>query len=209
MSNLTIRARSDAPDLARIFFGVEGPGAGPLFAEGPISLTGEGPERARDWGGARELLNGSHKLIVYATDQLGNAGPPVTVDFTKGVGGGGPGSTGASGLVRFPKLRLRGRGRVRIFTGDPLPGITAGAVRVEWFNKIGRKWKRLHSRAFPAKRAFRVRQRLRRPGRWRVRALYLGRGSVPQTASCWFVFKTNRRSTRTQCPRGAVRPSRR
>ncbi|HEX8206345.1 MAG TPA: hypothetical protein VF587_09835 [Solirubrobacteraceae bacterium] len=213
MSNLTIRARSDAPDLDRLWFGVEGPGAEPLFAGGPITLQGEGPERAREWGGARDLLNGTHKLTVFATDQLGNAGPPVTLSFTKGAvgspgGGGGPAGTGAGGLVRFPKLRLRGRGRTRTFTGQALPGITAGAVRVEWFFKRGRRWKRQHSRAVLAKKPFRVRQRLRFAGQWRVRALYLGRGSVPRTASCWFVFKTNRRSSKLQCPRGAVRPTR-
>jgi hypothetical protein len=208
MSNMTIRARSGAADLARIWFTVEGPGAEPLFAGGPITLTGEGPERVREWGGARDLLNGAHKLTVFATDQLGNNGPPVTLDFTKGPGGSGAtAGTAGAGLVRFPKLRLAGRGRRRTFSGDPLPGITAGAVRVEWFFKRGRRWRRQHSRAFAAKNKFRMTQRLRFPGLWRVRALYLGRGSVPRTASCWLVFRTTGRRARLQCPRGAVRPT--
>jgi hypothetical protein len=138
--------------------------------------------------------------------QAGNEGPPVRVTFTRSVGGVAN-SQGGAGLVRFPRLRLIGRGRVRTLRGGSLPGITSG-VRIEWFLKRGRRWRRLHAIAKPARRPFLVRQRLLRAGRWRVRALYLGRGVVPRTASCWFVFRTSRRGSRLQCPRGTVRPSR-
>jgi Glycosyl hydrolase catalytic core len=199
-SNLVIRAQSDAPDLGRIMFGVEGPGAAPLFAEGAITLPGDGPLRQREWGGARDLQNGAHKLTVFALDQLGNAGPAVYIDFTKGVGGGG-----SAGAVRFPSLKVGGRGRVRTFSMGALPGITSGAVRVEWWHKRGRRWRRMHSQAFAARRPIRARQRLRFAGRWRVRAIYLGR---PRARSCWLLFHTRSSRTRMQCPRGAVRPSR-
>jgi hypothetical protein len=209
-SNLVVRASSDAPDLDRIWFRVDGPGSEPFFADGPMTLPREGPIGAREWGGARDLPNGAYRLTVFATDALGNAGAPATVDFRKGAGGPGAGTgAGAGGsLVRFPKLRLRGRGRVRSFSGKALPGITSGAVRIEWFNKRGRRWKRFHSIAKPARTAFRVRQRLRYRGLWRVRALYLGRPGIKKTASCWFVFRTSGGRTRMHCPRGAVRPSR-
>ena len=212
-SNLMMRARSDATDLNRIWFQVNGPGAAPLFADGPISLPGEGPLREREWGGARDLPDGRYELVIWGTDQNGNAGPPVNIPFAKGQpfagGGGGVVVAGAgAGLISFPQLKLRGRGRVRTFTGQALPGITSGAVRVEWFRKRGRRWQRLHSRAFAARRNFRVRQRLRLPGKWRVRAVYLGRPGIKRTASCWFVFHTKSSRTRTKCPRGAVRPTR-
>ena len=206
-SNLIIRARSGARDLNRIWFRVEGPGAGPIFADGPISLPGDGALRGREWGGARRLRDGTHRLVVYATDKRDNPGPPVSITFFKGAGAAGVAPSGSS-LVRFPRLRLRGRGRVRVLSGGSLPGITVGAVRVEWFHKRGRGWRRLHARAFQARRPFLARERLRRPGRWRVRALYLGRPGIRRTASCWFVFHTSSRRTRVRCPRGAVRPSR-
>ncbi|MDQ3739905.1 MAG: hypothetical protein M3389_03075, partial [Actinomycetota bacterium] len=83
-TNLVIRAQSGAADLARIWFRVEGPGADALFAGGPISLPGEGPVREREWGGARDLANGRHRLIVWGTDGHGNAGRAVEVPFAKG-----------------------------------------------------------------------------------------------------------------------------
>ena len=201
-SNLVMRAQSDAPDLDRIWFRVEGPGAAPLFAGGPITLPLTGNVGEREWGGARDLQDGAHRLIVYATDKLGNPGPPVELQFTKGTAA--PGG-GAAGLIRFPSAKMGGRGRVRTFSMGALPGVTSGAVRVEWWHKRGRRWRRLHSRAYAARRPIRMRQRLARPGQWRVRAIYLGR---PRTRSCWFVFSTRSTRTRLQCPRGAVRPSR-
>ncbi len=204
--NLIMRAQSDAPDLKRIYFTVEGPGAAPLFEGGPISLPrpgDTGPIGEREWGGARDLGDGTHKLTVYAVDQLDNAGPPVTLTFTKGTAGG-PTGPGAGG-VRFPKLKLAGKGRRRTYTGGALPGITKGAVRIEWHHKQGRRWKRLHSRAVQARSPFKVTQRLRRAGSWRVRAVYLG---PPRVASCWTLFNTKSAKTRLSCPKGAVRPGR-
>jgi hypothetical protein len=203
-SNLRIRARSTARDLHRIWFRVEGPGADALFDDDsrPITLLGRRALRARDWGGARRLQNGTHRLIVYATDRRDNAGPPVEITFHKGVAG----SARSGSLVRFPRLRLLGRGPVRVLRGGSLPGITVGAVRVEWFHKRGRRWRRLHARAFAARRPFRMAQRLSRPGRWRVRAVYLGRPGIRRAASCWFVFRTTSAGARLRCPRGAVRP---
>ena len=217
--NLQIRARSDAPDLNRFFFRVEGPGADPLFADGPISLPrpgDAGPVGERLWGGARQLLEGRHRLVVWATDQNDTAGPPAVVEFVKtagaggGAGGGGADGTGPAGPLngraRFPKLTLGGRGRVRTLSGAALPGVTGGAIRAEWQHRRGRRWKRIHARAKPARRPFRFRQRLRFPGRWRVRLVYLGKGTVKRTASCWLVFDTRSTRSRLSCPRGAVRP---
>ncbi len=210
-ANLIVRAQSDAPDLNRIWFQVAGPGADALFADGPISLPGEGALREREWGGARDLSSGQHRLVVWATDRSGNPGPPVEVPFAKGrpyeAGGPVTGTPAAPFAVRFPKLRLRGGGRRWTFSGGALPGITAGAVRVEWQHQRGRRWKRLHAKSFAARRPFTVTQRLRFPGRWRVRALYLGRPGIRRTASCWIVFSTKSTRTRLSCPRRAVRPS--
>lgn len=224
-ANLLMRAQSDAPDLNRIWFRVEGPGAQPLFADGPISLPGEGPVREREWGGARDLGTGQHRLVIWATDRNGNAGPEVVIPFAKGEAftgtgpgtgpGAGPGTgpgtdtgAGAGSLIRFPKLKLGGRGLRRTFSGGALPGVTSGAVRVEWQLKQGRRWKRFHGKTVIARRPFRVKQKLRRPGQWRVRALYLGRPGIKRTASCWVLFHTRSTKTRLSCPRGAVRPSR-
>ncbi|HEV2813539.1 MAG TPA: hypothetical protein VGW10_09830, partial [Solirubrobacteraceae bacterium] len=215
VQNLFIRAQSDAPDLRRIWFSVEGPGAGPLFADGPISLprAGDaGPIGEREWGGARDLQNGAHRLTVSAEDLQGNIGPPVVVEFTKGVGGSGGGGPigpggGPAGLkARFPKVRLGGRGRVRTLSGAALPGITGGVLRVEWQNRRRGKWKRIHAKSTAARRPFRFRQRLRFAGLWRVRLVYLGKAPVKRTASCWLVFNTKSAKTKTKCPRGAVRP---
>jgi hypothetical protein len=209
-SNLTMRASSDARDLNRIWFRVEGPGAGPIFRDGPISLPGDGEVREREWGGARDLANGQHKLIVWATDDKDNPGPEIVIPFAKGEAydpGDGGGGGGATSFVKFPRLKLSGRGLKRTFVGGSLPGITSGAVRVEWQLKRGRRWKRYHGKTVVARRPFRVTQRLRRPGRWRVRAVYLGRPGIPRTASCWTVFHTRSTKTKLSCPRGAVRPS--
>ncbi len=208
-SNLTMRASSDAGDLNRIWFRIEGPGAGPLFRDGPISLPGDGALREREWGGARDLANGQHKLIVWATDDKDNPGPEIVIPFARGEayqGGDGDGD-GAVGFVKFPRLKLMGRGLKRTFAGGSLPGITSGAVRVEWQLKRGGRWKRYHGKTVLARRPFRVTQRLRRPGSWRVRAVYLGRPGIPRTASCWTVFHTRSAKTKLSCPRGAVKPS--
>jgi hypothetical protein len=203
-----MRASSDADDLNRIWFRVEGDGAAPLFRDGPISLPGEGAIREREWGGARDLPLGRHTLVVWATDKNDNAGPEIEIPFAKGAAFATPGPAGTGGLVSFRKLRLQGRGLVRTFRGGSIPNITSGAVRIEWQLKRGRRWKRMHAKAVLARRPFVVRQRLRRAGLWRVRAVYLGRPGIPRTPSCWTVFRTSSTKTTLVCPRGAVRPLR-
>jgi hypothetical protein len=219
--NLLIRARSDAPDLNRLWFAVEGPGAQPIFADGPISLPrpgDAGPIGGREWGGARDLQVGTHKLTVWATDQNDNPGPPVVLELVKsttgagtgpgtGTGTGGPGGgPGLDGRAVFPRLKLGGRGRRRTLSGQALPGITGGAVRAEWQHKRGRRWKRIHARTKPARRPFKFKQRLKFAGRWRVRLVFLGKGTVKRTKSCWIVFDTRSARSRLSCPRGTVRP---
>ena len=225
-STMTIRARADAPDLNKVFFRVEGPGAAPLFNgtnNNGITLNEcSGGVCERVWGGARDLGNGQHKLLIWAVDNNGTAGPMTEIPFSKGVPYQGPGGTdgpgGAASFVKFPKLRLTGKGRKRTFRGGSLPGITSGAVRIEWYlktkvkGKKGKKktkWVRYHAKAVMARSPFIVKQKLRRHGKWRVRALYLGTTGIPKTPSCWTEFKTRSKKSKLVCPKGAIRPTKR
>ena len=223
-STMTIRAKADAPDLNKVFFRVEGPGAAPLFSgtnNNAITLNEcGGGVCERVWGGARDLGNGQHKLLIWAVDNNGTSGPVTEIPFSKGVPYQGPGGTdgpgGAASFVKFPKLRLTGKGLKRTFRGGSLPGITSGAVRIEWYlktkvkNKKGKKktkWVRYHGKAVMARSPFMVKQKLRRHGKWRVRALYLGTTGIPETPSCWTEFKTRSKKKKLVCPKGAVRPT--
>ncbi|MDQ5807669.1 MAG: hypothetical protein M3320_03240 [Actinomycetota bacterium] len=203
-SPLYIRAQSGAGDLSRIRFRVPNT----QFAEF-TSLAPE-PNGAGEitWEEAARLPVGKHTLEVVAFDNLGNPGAAERLEFEK-VSPSAP----FGGLVaaRFPGVRTTGRGLTRTIRGGQIPGILGGALRVEWVRKtkVGRrfKWIRYHAKTVVARgRTINFRQRLRRPGLWRVRLVYLGKPPVRKTFTCWTEFRTSSTRTKLVCPRGAVRP---
>jgi hypothetical protein len=69
-----------------------------------------------------------------------------------------------------------------------LPFSLPGKVLVEWQNRRGGRWKKIHGAAWNASKPFRFTQRLRYTGRWRVRARYVGKRPFRSTASRWIAF---------------------
>ena len=202
-SPLYIRAKSGAPDMRRIRFRVPGSG---LFPDGLRTLAPEPNGEAEiTWDEARQLPVGTHTIEVVAFDESGNPGDPATVEVTK-VGTSAPGGSGLA--VQWPVTRLQGSGLARTIRGGSIPGVLGGALRVEWQTrrKRGKRrpWVRVHAKTVLARRPFIVRQRLRFPGNWRVRLVFLGKPPHRLTVSCWMHFSTRNSRVRFKCPRGAV-----
>jgi hypothetical protein len=182
---LTIRATSPDKDVLRMTFAIKGaPAEIRNFTNKgqPLNLAkGVG----MDWQGAKKLRYGTHTLVVTAVDAQGNAGT-AEVSFRKV----NPATLGAQ-RTAFPKLRLLGSGRKRTLAGQvraKLPFSLPGKVVVEWHNKRGARWKKVHGAAYNANKPFRFTQRLRSAGRWRVRVRYVGKRPFRSTASRWIGF---------------------
>jgi len=182
---LAIRATSPDKDVLRMTFAVKGaPSEIRNFTNGgkPLNLTsGVG----LTWQGAKKLPYGTHTLVVTAVDAQGNAGT-AQVSFRKV----NPTRLGLQS-TSFPKLRLLGSGRKRTLSGQlraRLPFSLPGKVLVEWHNRRGGRWKKMHGAAYNANKPFRFTQRLRSSGRWRVRVRYVGKHPFRSTASRWIAF---------------------
>jgi hypothetical protein len=183
---LTIRATSPDRDVLRMTFAIKGaPAEIRNFTNKgqPLDLSrGVG----MDWQGAKKLPYGTHTLVVTAVDAQGNAGT-AEVSFRKV----NPATLGPQ-KTAFPKLRLLGSGRKRTLAGQlraKMPFSLPGKVLVEWHNKRGARWKKVHGAAWNANKAFRFTQRLRYSGRWRVRVRYVGKRPFRNTASRWISFR--------------------
>jgi hypothetical protein len=141
-----------------------------------------------DWQGAKRMGLGTHTIKVVAVDAQGNqseasvevrkvtpqellAAAPVTV---------------AVRSVRCDRRRVCAvRGRIAHPSGSPLPG----KVQVQWSWRRKGGWKVVHGGLRNAARPATFRQRLRGPGRWRVRLRYVPPPPAAATASPWRAFR--------------------
>ena len=118
-----------------------------------------------EWMGARNLPYGPVDVTVEALDEFGNttrqAIPVTRVD---------PATMPA--LRAKVATRLSGRGLVRTVRGRVnAPGAAfqpKGKLRISWQYRRKGRWVTLHKRSKNANRRFSYRQRLRKPGRWRI-----------------------------------------
>lgn len=167
----------------------------------------DGAEGERNLQAAKTLPAGDHPLELTAVDVYGNV---ATEQLVVRVGAAPNG-----GKTSFGVLSLKRRGSV--FTVSFSVGPAAGAlraaraaqaaglpgkVRIEWAHfetyrkKVGKKRKKvrgyrvLHKATKPAtKGKVTASQRLKKKGRWRVRAVYLGSGAYKKSTSKWKTFK--------------------
>lgn len=142
-----------------------------LYADGAkVSSSQRGGRFRLEWNGARRLSVGRHTLTVRADDAAGNVGkasvevvrsdarkvtvPPARLEFkAKRLGGR---RVLLSGRVRAPGALVKPKGKVRMF--------------VE--RRRGSRWKPVSRYSKGVARPFRLRLAVRKPGTWRVRAVY-------------------------------------
>jgi hypothetical protein len=146
-----------------------------------------------EWQGAKDLSIGVHEIQVTATDMQGNEGR-ATVQVRKVT----PTQLIAIGPAKFTvrgvKCNAKGictiSGSMLSPSGSPLPG----RIQLQWqcrakaTKKHKARWVTLHKRTKTARRPFRVSQRLRRSGSWRVRVRYLAPKPLKSSSSPWSYF---------------------
>jgi hypothetical protein len=147
-----------------------------------------------DWQGAKDLSIGTHTITVSATDAQGNVGSQ-DVQIRK---------VSATDLVAIgpAKLTLKGvtcskaascllTGALVSPSGSALPGKVQ--IQWQWRTKATKKrkaaFKTLHKVTKPAGKPFRVRQKLKRSGSWRVRVRYLAPKPLKASSSPWAYFR--------------------
>lgn len=134
--------------------------------------------RSLDWQGAKDLSIGVHTITVSAFDAQGNESrQDVQVRKVSAS------DLIAIGPAKFTLKRVRCTkvpscllsGALTSPSGSALPGKVQ--VQWQWRSKATKKrkarWRTLHKITKPAGKPFKVRQRLRRSGPWRVRVRYL------------------------------------
>jgi hypothetical protein len=144
-----------------------------------------------EWGGAKNLSYGPHKLVATASDEGKNVGrAEITVIH---VGGGAYKLKVATKLdfkVRtLPGGRVKVRGKV-LPQGNVLVPKANGSVWVRFFRKQGGKWKKVSLYRKDAKKAFSFTHKLGSRGKWKVTAVYMPkagfRGSKARALSLRF-----------------------
>lgn len=186
-----------ASGLSRVTFRVDG---NPQ-AIGNFSAT-DGKVISQDYFGASKLVDGKHTLTVLANDLNGNQSF-VSVDFYKGAQhvttSVATGFTFAKGKnPSCIRLTCTFAGRLNV----PATVAPSGRIRVEWQlylkqrvkSKIPHKkaykytWTTFHKGGAPPNSAFAFKQKLARPGKWRVRVSYPGAPPLKKAVSPWRVF---------------------
>lgn len=123
-----------------------------------------------EWMGARELPYGPVTVTIEALDSWGNVTRrDIAVQRVD------PQSMPPQKTL-FAKLRVYGTGLKRTVTGQLKafgPFAPDGKVKLEWQYRRGSSWVTLHKKSKNAAKPFIYRQRLARPGRWRLRASYI------------------------------------
>ena len=141
----------------------------------PLSTTRSG-NSARvkfEWGGAKNLSYGPHKLVAKASDEGKNVG--TTTITVIHVGGGayrlkvGTKLKLSVGKVRHGRVKVRGK---VIPQGDVIAPKANGSVWIRFFRKQGGKWTKVSLYRKDAKRAFSLTHKLKSRGRWKVTAEY-------------------------------------
>ncbi len=139
------------------------------------------------WWHAADLSPGSHTITIVAIDKGGNRShQDVTVTHLTAAQYAG--QVHSTQPVKI-KVKVRGKHLVRIVSGRvvaPLP--PSGVVQVLFQVHRKGRWRIAHRRSRPARKPFRVKQVLNRPGRWRVRVVYLGAPPYKVTASAYRTF---------------------
>lgn len=163
--------------------------------------VGDGKLVEQDYFGATKLADGKHTLTVIGTDANGNQGS-VSVDFYKGAQYVKTSFATSFVLARKPACK----GTRCTFTGKlalPAGVAPSGRVHVEWQLSVkqrvrslvkGRKryatkWVTFHKGGAAPGKPFAFRQKLKRPGRWRVRVTYAGTPPLKNATSPWKPFK--------------------
>lgn len=164
---IEVSARDAKSKLGRISFNANGRRIRSFTGSDLVNGRSVGLE----WMGARDLPYGPVNVTIEALDEYGNATSREVV-----VQRVDPAALPA----RRPRvsLRLSGRGvnrRVRgTVSSQGFAFKPGGKVVVQWQYKRKGRWVTLHKRSANANRPFDQRQRLRKPGRWRVLARYSG-----------------------------------
>jgi hypothetical protein len=146
-----------------------------------------------DWQGAKGLALGVHTITISAVDAQGNESRQ-DVQVRKVT----PTQLVAIGPARFTLKGVRCTkagsclltGRLLSPSGSPMPGKVQ--IQWQWRTKATKKkkatWKTLHKVTKPAGKPFKVRQKLRRSGSWRVRVRYLAPKPLKASSSPWAYF---------------------
>jgi hypothetical protein len=141
----------------------------------PLSTKRSGKDASVkfEWGGAKNLSYGPHKLVATASDEGKNVGrAEVTVIH---VGGGAYKLRVATklqfrvGKVKGGKVRVRGK---VLPQGNVIAPKANGSVWIRFFKKQGGRWKKVSLYRKDAKRAFAFTHRLKARGKWKVTAEY-------------------------------------
>ena len=186
---LSIQASATDPGgPKRITFAADGKNL-QHFTEG---LANDKPV-SMEWQGAKALSLGVHEIAVSAIDAQGNEGR-ATVQVRKVT----PTQLIAIGPAKFT---VRGvtcsaggvctvSGSLVSPSGSRLPGYVQ--LQWQWRTKATKKhkarWTTLHKSRTSAGKPFRVKQRLRRSGSWRVRVRYLAPKPLKASSSPWSYF---------------------
>jgi hypothetical protein len=180
--SLLIKATSPDDDVMRMTFAVQGQSDEIRnFTNSGNPLTGPS---LIDWQGAKRLGFGKHTVVVTAVDRSGNVGRS-SVEVAK------VNPSNMSAQSTRLQIRLRGKGRVRKVSGRVLSQLRfaiPGKVKVQWQNRRGGRWKKIHGGAKNANKPFTFTQRLRYSGKWRVRVTYTGKHPFRRSASAWKTF---------------------
>jgi hypothetical protein len=182
---LPVKVTTPDKDVLRIMLEVKGAMKIRSFTNGGQPL-GSGSALGIKWQGVKRLPFGTHTLVATAIDAQGNKGT-AEIKFRKV----NPAKL-SSQSTRFPQLRLLGSGRKRALSGQvkaKLPFSVPGKVLVEWQNRRGGKWKKIHGSAYNASKPFKFKQTLKYKGTWRVRVKYAGKRPFRSSVSRWVTFE--------------------
>jgi len=146
-----------------------------------------------DWQGAKALSLGVHTITVSATDAQGNAGSQDIqvrkVSATELIAIG-PAKFTLKGVKCSKAASCLLSGALVSPSGSPLPGKVQ--IQWQWRTKATKKhkarFKTLHKVTKPAGKPFKVRQKLKRSGAWRVRVRYLAPKPLKPSSSKWAYF---------------------
>jgi hypothetical protein len=146
-----------------------------------------------DWQGAKALSIGVHTITVSATDAQGNVGSQDVqvrkVSATELIAIG-PGKFALKAVKCTKAASCLLSGQLLSPSGSALPGKVQ--IQWQWRTKATKKhkarWKTLHKVTKPAGKPFKVRQKLKRSGAWRVRVRYLAPKPLKVSSSKWMYF---------------------
>jgi hypothetical protein len=185
--DLRASATDSGVGVARITFGYDGAGKIRNFTD---KLTNGASVGLSPWQGSGKLPLGPHTVEVTALDLNGNT-TTKTVHVVKVAAG-----AIASNLRPTFKLgsKVSCKKRACSFKGRILRGSSANpsvggkvAVEWQWRNKQG-KWRKLVGGLKPANRPFTFAAKLKKAGKWRVRAVYQGQAPWKKTTSRYSGF---------------------